>query len=97
MLRVDRRLLENFYLLPFGEAMQKVHARMAELKNDYLTRYQQELETLQQYLQIAKDREIDQMHMDQLKDKLAARLESCANDAEKNSFRTDEMFFADLF
>lgn len=97
LMRMDRRLLENFYRMPFGEAMQKVHERMAELKMAYYTKCKQEIEMLQQYLQIATDRKLDEMRIESLRETLATRLQACADDTMANAFRTDEQFFDDVF
>ncbi len=97
IMNADRRLLENFYTLPFGEAMQKLHERIAELKNDASTHSSQTIEQLKEKIQIIKEFNLGERSLDVLETQLANELENYRDNMQMHFNQSDEDFFAARF
>lgn len=75
IMALDSRLLENFYSMPYGDAMRLVHETLARAKAAYLERRNnEEIERISKALDLAQRSGLSEMHIVTLQDKLAERL-----------------------
>jgi hypothetical protein len=82
---LDTGLLENFYIMEWSNAMQKVHDELSRQKKDYLTTHKADkarINEIRENLKIAREEELDEMYIQDLKEKLSKEL---AKDKEYSS------------
>lgn len=72
IMSLDTGLLENFYSMNWSDAMREVHNELSLQKKSYLEKQNKTLiDEYQNRLTIAKEQELDETHILELKDKLA--------------------------
>lgn len=78
-------LLENFYSMPWTEAMRKVYERLAEVKKKYIVeRNKNRRQELQELIVYAQKSGLDDIYIVQLKDQLAEELLKQATSSQSN-------------
>ncbi|MCP3686360.1 MAG: hypothetical protein GY861_27265 [bacterium] len=81
---LDTGLLENFYTMEWSDAMRKVHDELSKQKNAYLA--EQKTAKINDYrdrLKIAQEAQLDEVHILDLKDKLAKELTEDKEDSSQ--------------
>lgn len=84
IMTLDTGLLENFYTMEWGDAMRKVHDELSKQKKAYLA--DQKTARINDYrerLKIAQEVQLDEMHIQDLKDKLAKELTEDKEDSSQ--------------
>jgi hypothetical protein len=91
---IDRGLLENFYSMPWSDAMYKVHERLTEVKREYLEQREQQknakITKLQRSIQIAIDSRLDETSILRLKAQLEDELMQIVADVQPYSPSNNE-------
>ncbi|MCI5194761.1 MAG: serine protease [Candidatus Electrothrix sp. AW5] len=68
---LDIGLLENFYNLPWAEAIQKLHDEIRKKKKSYISDHKRaKIDGIKELLKIAKEEDVDNDYVEILKDKL---------------------------
>ncbi|WP_417915023.1 hypothetical protein [Candidatus Electronema sp. JM] len=77
IIALDIGLMENFYNLPWPEAMQKVHDEIQRTKNSYLSKHKNvKIDGIRKLLNIAKEEDFYQEDIIILKEKLFKEMNS---------------------
>jgi hypothetical protein len=103
----DNRLLENFYSLPYGEAMKLVHETVRKAKDIFMEQLRanqlKEINQLSSFIRIAKENGLDETHIFDLQEKMGEKLKQMANtstnilsDQEFVKWRLDNKLYGQL-
>lgn len=93
---LDTNLLENFYKMEWGQAMQQVHQALAQVRQSYQQIVQQQLDTeierLTKRIEMARKAELDKEYIDEMKDVLATKMILAMNDTSGIKAPSEEEF-----
>ncbi|MCB0164745.1 MAG: hypothetical protein KDI79_10995 [Anaerolineae bacterium] len=100
IMRLDTTLIENFYTMEWGQAMQLVHRALAESRNNYQQHRQlqldSEIDTLTKRLNQAKQAGLDDIHIQMIQDKLAEKMLASMDDTNSTNTPSEEEFLQHL-
>lgn len=97
IMAVDSRLLENFYSMPYSDAMRLVHESVARARQAYLEKKNnEEIDRLSRLIEVAQTRGLDDLQVSVLKDKLADRLLSMADSSPSDESQSNQDYVRHL-
>lgn len=93
IMALDTRLLENFYSMPYGDAMYAFHEKLADAKVRLVEeRWKNKIAKLIEAIDTAIKTDLDEMQISVLKDKLADELQKAADDIKQTEVPSTEEF-----
>lgn len=90
---LDIRLLENFYVMKWTDAMRKVTEKLAERKEEYFRSIKEaEINKMKDIIDTAGHLGLDEMDVKDLKDKLAKKLSAMADRIDGTQLHSDSQY-----
>jgi len=93
IMSLDTRLLENFYSMSYGDAMYAFHEKLADAKAKFVEeRWKDKIAKLVETIETAINANLDEIHIVNLKDKLADELHKAVDDIKQTEVPSNEEF-----
>lgn len=93
IMALDIRLLENFYVMKWNDAMRKVTEKLAEKKEEYFRSIKEaEINKMKDIIDTAEQLGLDEMDVKDLKDKFAKKLSAMADRIDGTQLHSDSQY-----